>query len=151
MSQSIPLFNTTLDQGDLDSLFSSIRSTGFIAEVTSGEMPPEESGLWDTVLPVPPSSLPEGASTEALVDYAVDELDGNKWNSNAIVVADGKTSKDHSLLVVEVRKKKEKGQRIVHSLRVAPNSLIEVCSNLAVSNMSLQEVSVSGPSPKRGQ
>ncbi|KAK0570132.1 hypothetical protein OC861_000274 [Tilletia horrida] len=141
---SIPLYNLAgLSSAELDKLLADIRSTDYIQEVTSGEVEPQASGLWDQVLPVPtdlhPSSL-KGASSaqeqEEIAKHALSVLDSDsetkgKYVVNGIVVADERTkSGDGSLLVIElVGRGADKTVR--DTMRCAPRSLIEVYKSMA--------------------
>ncbi|CAD6888745.1 unnamed protein product [Tilletia controversa] len=153
---SIPLYNLGgLSASELDKLLSEIRSTDYIAEVSSGEVEPEQSGLWDQVLPIPAElhSSDEIANLrvekseedqEKLAEHALsvlesDERTKGKYANGGIVVADERTkSGDGSLLVLQIVSKGSE-KKVVDSMRCAPRSLIEVCSNLAVANMGLAE------------
>ncbi|UZJ56752.1 hypothetical protein CBS101457_006072 [Exobasidium rhododendri] len=122
MGGEIPLFNVGLSQAELDSLMEEIRSSSYIDEVESGEVPRTESGLWNTVLPV--EERPHDTSMPSLIKAAKGKA--------ALVVADGKLGK--SVLVVQI-----KDGAKVDELKVAPKDVIEVCSNLAIASMDLCE------------
>ncbi|KAE8210467.1 hypothetical protein CF327_g5655 [Tilletia walkeri] len=155
---SIPLYNLGgLSASELDKLLSEIRSTDYIAEVSSGEVEPEQSGLWDQVLPIPTELLQsstdiaqikevEGSAgdQEKLAEHALsvlesDERTKGKYANGGLVVVDKRTkSGDGSLLVLQILSKGS-DKKVVDSMRCAPRSLIEVCSNLAVANMGLAD------------
>ncbi|KAK0532372.1 hypothetical protein OC842_003316 [Tilletia horrida] len=151
---SIPLYNTGgLSAAELDKLLADIRSTDYISEITSGEVEPEQSGLWDQVLPIPPELHPSNVSDadtssedgrEKLAEHALsvlpaDEQTKGKYANGGIVVADERTKKgDGSVLVLQILSKGSE-KKVVDSMRCAPRSLVEVCSNLAVANMGLAD------------
>lgn len=128
MSSSLPLYNLAGAPKDrTDSLLSTIRSTSYIAEVTSNEVPAEESGLWDAVVLVDelPSDVSKASSLDEKIKALVAQSGSGKWASASFFVIDERTSQDGSVLAVEVDggKKKE-----VDRMRVAPKSVIEVVS-----------------------
>ncbi|PWN27654.1 hypothetical protein BDZ90DRAFT_260141 [Jaminaea rosea] len=138
---SLPLFNVAgASSSEVEKLLAGIRSTSYIAEVTSNEVPPGESGLWDAVVPV---NLPDDCSQSSSIDEQVKALvayttsaklpDSRSWSASFLII-DSRTSRDGSLLAVEVGEKKE-----IDRMRVAPKSVVEVASNLAVQNMPLAE------------
>lgn len=128
MSSSLPLYNLAgASKKETDSLLSTIRSTSYIAEVTSNEVPAEESGLWDAVVLVDelPSDVSKASSLDDKIKALVSQSGSGKWASASFFVIDERTSKDGSVLAVEVDggNKKE-----VDRMRVAPKSVIEVVS-----------------------
>ncbi|CAO1614106.1 unnamed protein product [Parajaminaea phylloscopi] len=138
-------------QKDLDGILADVRSTGYIAEITSNEVSPQESGLWDAVVPVRIEDLgqkSDDARIKELVKLTasgrkgecVERLDvpaGLDLADTGFVVVDEETLKgDGSLLVVQIDPSRAAE---VSRLRVVPRSLIEVASNIAVSNMALSE------------
>ncbi|KAL9933082.1 hypothetical protein V8E36_007800 [Tilletia maclaganii] len=149
---SIPLYNLGgLSDSELEKLLTEIRSTDYIAEVTSGEVEPQDSGLWDQVLPVPADLHPAGTSScesadeqEKLAEHALSVLQSDpktkdKYANGGIAIADQRTKTgDGSVLVLEIISKGSE-KKVKDSMRVAPRSLIEVCSNLAVANLGLED------------
>lgn len=125
----IPLFNYS--KVSEEQLLGSIRKTGFIAEA-AGDLPAEESGLWDLVAVVPSSSAPASfEEASELVDHATEALSkDSKWDVSAVVVADERTEKDGSVLVCQINTQEAKGKRCIDTMRVAFNSVIEVVSSL---------------------
>ena len=162
MSEPTPLVNacpSSLSSQDLEDILAQARSSSYIQEVTSGETPSEESGLWDTLALLPQSAYPNGSAEdvntddakalEALVKHVSDalseenpegkssrrakQIEGKQFTLFALAVADERTKKDGSVLVVSVdvgKDAREKGKLVQDTLRVVPRSLIEVVSSL---------------------
>jgi hypothetical protein len=126
MEDEIPLYNASLSQSEFDLLLEEIRSSSYIDEVESGEVPRNESDLWNAVLPA--QEIPGDTSLPSLIKHA-----GEK--KRVLAVANDKSGK--SVLVIQLKN----GEK-VDELKVAPKDVIEVCSNLAVASMDLSEVSV---------
>lgn len=112
---------------EISTILQDIRSTGYIAEVTSNEVPPEESGLWNTIyhVPLPLEDGQDFNSQESLSAFTEKNADSTtdvELSNGAYVLVDERTIKgDGSLLVVETDG---------DSLRVARRSCIEVVSGL---------------------
>lgn len=142
---ALALFDITrsASQADLDAVLHDVRSTGYIAEITSNEVPPEESGLWNAVVFVPLPAVVEGRSSgiggsdgdgdgaiSQLTTFTTKDLAASRgsgdWSSFGFVVVDEETLRgDGSVLVVQIDPLKSAE---VARLRVARNSLIEVVS-----------------------
>ncbi|PWN51676.1 hypothetical protein IE53DRAFT_40675 [Violaceomyces palustris] len=152
MPESIPLYIPSDQDPESisESILNDIRSTDFLNEITSGEESPQETGLWNLVQPVLSSSssssltLSQFSNPSNLLHHALQNLrqetdqDGRKrWNLNGLILVDQTSLQgDGSLLVLEVDL--QKGE-IKDQLRCARRSVLEVISNISISNMSLDE------------
>ncbi|KDN37253.1 hypothetical protein K437DRAFT_259848 [Tilletiaria anomala UBC 951] len=161
----VALYNADPSQfssDDLEGLLSQIRSTSYIDEVTSGETSAEDSGLWEVVLVLPSELLIAGkdgfkfeadgslndTSIQKIAAYIRDEVaktsssvektGESQWSAAAVVIADQRTKKDGSLLLVEIDHLKKAGV-VMDKVRVVPRSVIEIACNVEVANMSLSE------------
>lgn len=127
-----------------------IRSSDYIREALSGEESPEESALWNLVVPASSQgdtkpSVGGGGDVAKAVDALVTWWaskptlsDDKTWAYEALVIYDDQSDKDGSLLAVQVDP--SKGKEIAR-LRVAKRSLLEVVQNLTTGGMGLQDVS----------
>ena len=143
--------SSSLSESDLASLLSQIRSTSYIDEITSGETSRKESGLWDSVLLWPASHHLDTTTQPETGELSKDQIesilshidttlrsspppkpDGDDnanlqpnvaWSTAAVAVADARTKKDGSLLIVQ---RGQGAKQIQATLRVAAKSLIEV-------------------------
>jgi len=123
MSQSVPLFCSNLSDFQKEEVLKDIRSTGYIKEITSGEVSPQESGLWDLVLPS--DTHPNDTELQSLIK-TTSTLDQSKWFNNCLVIADERTLKkeDGSLVIVQL----DQAGKVVDQMRVARGSVIEIVS-----------------------
>lgn len=136
---SIPLYLCgVLSPKEGDQLLSDIRSTGYLSEISSGE-PPEESGLWNLLRIVPSDEhdagdLKPNSEPEKVAHHALEKLskDKKKWNTAVLVLADQRTRKDGSLVVLDLEQGKSGKEAIRDSMRCARRSLLEVVSFVVV-------------------
>jgi hypothetical protein len=126
-----PLFNaSSLDDAEL---LARARASSFIDESMAGdEGSREESGLWNVLRCLP---APNDASTPQHIADATAKLDAQEWTTNVAVLADERTAKDDSVLVVAL-----KDGKVHKTMRTALASVIEVVCNVQLANMPLEEV-----------
>ncbi|PWN98571.1 hypothetical protein FA09DRAFT_329622 [Tilletiopsis washingtonensis] len=125
-----PLFNaSSLDDAEL---LARARASSFIDESMAGdESSREESGLWNVLRCVP---APNDAPTPQHIADATAKLDAQEWTTNVAVLADERTAKDDSVLVVAL-----KDGKVHKTMRTALASVIEVVCNVQLANMPLEE------------
>lgn len=124
-------------QVDLQKVLADVRSSDYIAEASSSECSPEDSGLWDLVTPstLSQSSLKADDDDDAAVQSIVRSLSADSLTADGtskqlsrsgFIVADARTfTGDGSLLVVQIDAQKHEE---VCRLRTARGSLVEVVS-----------------------
>lgn len=130
MSMSVPLFTSSLTSSQVEQILNDIRSSDYIKEISSGETSPQESGLWNLVLPFQSSTTNSSHPKDDFQPFISEtkSLDESKWYRNCLVVADERTldKDDGSLVVIQLDSKGEKKD----SLRVARGSILEIVSTL---------------------
>lgn len=121
MIKTVPLFilDASLAGERTEKLLAEMRSSDYIAEITSTEVQPEQTELYDLVRVLEPAEKLD--SVRAAVRYAR-SLSHDEWEHDAVVLADSLTARDDSVLVVELDSQGAE----VDQLRVTPRSLLEV-------------------------
>lgn len=123
---------TEVNDSNVAEILRQIRSTSYVAEVLSGEEDPEESDLLDVVLPIStpgPRDVQVGSDLSETVKVlrtapspSVQARSQVQWGTSAIVVIDSTTTKDDTLLVIQL----DSDARVQDTLRVVPRSVMEI-------------------------
>lgn len=122
MIKRVPLFilDASLPGERTEKLLAEMRSSDYIAEITSTEVQPEQTELYDLVRVLEPAEQVD--SVRGALRYARG-LSPDAWDHGAVVLADERTARDDgSVLVVELDTQGVE----VDQLRVTPRSLLEV-------------------------
>lgn len=122
MIKRVPLFilDASLAGERTEKLLAEMRSSDYIAEITSTEVQPEQTELYDLVRVLEPAEHVD--SVRGALRYARG-LTPDEWDHGAVVLADQRTARDDgSVLVVELDTQGVE----VDQLRVTPRSLLEV-------------------------
>lgn len=123
----VPLYNACLEEKDLKRLLDDIRSTSYIDEVESGELPREESDLYDMV-GIAKKEPNKTKIEDILKDSHIPD------ETYVVVIADDKSLKSVSIYYI-------KDCKVQDSMKTATKDVIEVCSNLLSGGVKIEDVS----------